>query len=85
MKSSHMITDFYTNSIGEGPKSLVDKTEKLINNLPKPFVKQNNNVQTMPNEKLEKGSNNSMDIIHRKLLSSAKKGDRDAFLQAVEL
>jgi ankyrin repeat protein len=40
MRSSQINNDFYTNSIGEASISILEKGQCLINNLPKPFVKQ---------------------------------------------
>lgn len=37
--------DFYTDSIGEASSSFLDRGNKLINNLPKPFVKQNDRFE----------------------------------------
>jgi len=40
IRSSHINNNFYTNSIAEASSSVLEKGEGLINNLPKPFVKQ---------------------------------------------
>jgi hypothetical protein len=73
IKCSQFNEQFYTNSIGECTNSPV-KERKLINNLPQPFVKQRTE---------EKGE--SLESKQRRMLQAAKKGDRDAFLEIVEL
>lgn len=146
MKASEVVSDFYTNSIGEASCSVIDKGKKLINNLPKPFVKPlktkfidinlDQNVSLSPVKRTSKKDlmetpthikkssktvpkrgevveislmsdkhENKQDVTEgnggkgqnyqavnpviestqRKLLISAKKGDRDTFLESLEI
>jgi ankyrin repeat protein len=146
MKASELNNDFYTDKINEGSKSIIDKGNKLINNLPQPFVKplktqfininlnhdsdeETFNVKklTSKNEpqpqikkipltnkkipakdlfsttdRLQSSNNESqklekensiefknegiqLDMYQRKLQISAKKGDRDGFLESLEI
>jgi hypothetical protein len=77
IKCSQFNDQFYTNSIGEATSSPI-KEKKLINNLPKPFVKQNTKLP-------EEEQPDNIDTKHRRMLQCAKKGDRDAFLEIVEM
>jgi hypothetical protein len=110
MRGSLVHTDFYTNSIAEASTSIVENGNGLINNLPKPFVKQsdkkmgknekvgvninvgkkrvtspnnNNEKCKSPIKKDEDKSKQRIDELYRKLISYAKKGDRDGFLSVL--
>jgi hypothetical protein len=76
MRSSMVNTDFYTNSIGEASASFIQVNSGIINNLPRPFVKQDKGVKQVE----EKG-----DALYRKLLVFSKKGDRDGFLEVLSI
>jgi hypothetical protein len=80
IKCSQFNEQFYTNSIGEDCTSPKDK--KLINNLPKPFVKQNVKATNVSTPEF---NHEGIDGKHRKMLQAAKKGDRDLFLEIVEM
>jgi hypothetical protein len=54
--------DFYTDSIGEATSSFLGKGNKLINNLPKPFVKQNERVEKPIEEEKDKESDNQSNL-----------------------
>jgi hypothetical protein len=64
------------NSIGECSPV---KDRKLINNLPQPFVKQGSKAITIEEKQ------DTIEFKQRKMLQAAKKGDRDAFLEIVEM
>jgi hypothetical protein len=81
IKCSQFNDQFYTNSIGECQSSPV-KDRKLINNLPQPFVKQNTKVEI---SSIHEERQDSLEAKQRKMLQAAKKGDRDAFLEIVEM
>jgi hypothetical protein len=71
MRSSQVNMNFYTNSIGEASASFLEVNTGIINNLPRPFVKQSKGV----------ADDKSSESLYRKLLLLAKKGDRDGFLE----
>lgn len=97
MRTSEINADFYINSICEASENLLEKGERLINHLPKPFVKQAENKilnsvekksddtlnKTAPTEDISIEAKNKKftDDLYRKILIYAKKGDRDAFLE----
>ena len=104
MKKS-IYNDFYSDSIGEATSSFLCKGNKLINNLPKPFVKPNG-ISEMEDEKEKEiakddQSNftddyskvktefnsqiNSREANCRKLLQTAQKGDKENFLNILEM
>ncbi len=62
------------NSVGEGITTI---NNHLINNLPKPFVKQNT-------KNLTEEIKSNIEVEQRKLLIAAKRGDREVFLQTLE-
>jgi hypothetical protein len=70
LRTSQVETDFYTQSIGEASASFLQINNNVINNLPKPFVKQAKNEE-------------SSDFLYRNLLFLSKKGDRDCFLETL--
>lgn len=84
MATTNMISNFYLNAANDASQGKKEDNTKLINKLPQPFVKQNNQG---PNTIMEESKTNTIESaenIHRKLLISAKKGDRDNFLECLE-
>jgi hypothetical protein len=88
------IIEFKSNNNVEENK---DEGKGVINNLPKPFVKQGQSVNNTksprnkdinPNKKKSNtniNNKNVSDDVYRKFLMAAKKGDRDLFLELLEL
>jgi len=84
-KASQLVTDFYTNSIGEVSETVSIKSNKnnLINNIPKSFVKQS----TQKNLPVKGISLNeiSIDEIKSNLLKYSQNGDKEEFLKNMDL
>lgn len=106
-KKSIYNNDFYTNSIGEATSSFLGKGNKLINNLPQTFVKQDGRFEkkekiedesnyTVNNSNLKQENANVISNIQvtnknereancRKLIFYAQKGDKENFLNILEM
>ena len=100
-KKSSFQNDFYTSSIGEATSSFLFKGKKLINNIPKPFVKQfdrnketniNDIYNLSPNKsstintiQIKQSIKNNRQANCRKFLHLASKGDRENFLESLEM
>ena len=92
--------DYYTDSIGEASSSFIGRGNRLINTLPKPFVRHNgrnekpdnqekhniSNIEDFLKVKIEEESQeNTRDSNCRKLISLAQKGDKENFLNLLEM
>jgi hypothetical protein len=93
-KKSSLQNDFYTNSICEASQSFIDIGQKLINNIPNTFVKQYdrvkdfneyNSVNSLSSNQFEQMLKNSNESNCRKLLLLAQKGDKEYFLETLEM
>jgi hypothetical protein len=95
-----VINDYYTDSIGEASSSFIGRGNRLINTLPKPIVRhsgrcektdieeKNNvgNIDDFLKVKIEDESKeNTKDSNCRKLISLAQKGDKENFLNLLEM
>lgn len=86
MRSTEMISNLCENIQAELPSTITEKGPKLINKLPKPFVKQNVTTVSPKKEGVKTKTENfeGPENMNRKLLISAKKGDRDSCLECLE-
>ncbi|MFM7854237.1 MAG: hypothetical protein ACKO96_20515, partial [Flammeovirgaceae bacterium] len=92
-QNSSIQKDFYTNSIGEATESFVEKGKKLINNIPKPFVKQFEKTKefkeiqtnTTKNSLQQHKNLPTKEMYCRKMLLYAKKGDIEKLQETLDM